>query len=252
MNEWIASWKEEENVLIAGWKFPHLEGRVFEEDTPWSYMDRAQTLMRGAEAVLDLDTGGGERLLEMRPYWPAKVVATEGYAPNLKLARERLEPFGVKVIDYWMEQDSLLPFADDEFDLTIIRHSGFNTDELARVLKPGGTFYTQQVHGHHLHDLLAAFDAPIPWPDANPEFYLPRLEFSGFAIVACQDWTGTMCFNDVGAIVYYLHTVPWMVKGFSVATHLDYLLKLQAQLQKKGDLTFASKKFMIEARLSVS
>ena len=53
-NELIESWKEEENVLIEGWKFPHLDGRVFEEDTPWDYMERAQTLMRDAEAGLNL------------------------------------------------------------------------------------------------------------------------------------------------------------------------------------------------------
>ncbi len=252
MNELIESWKEEEKVIIEGWKFPHLNGRVFAEDTPWLYMDRAQALLRNADAVLDLDTGGGERLLEMRPSWPAKVVATEGYAPNLKLARERLEPYGVKVVDYWMEQDTLLPFADDAFDLIIIRHSGFNVDELARVLKPGGTFYTQQVHGYHLHDLLAKFDAPVPWPDtASPEHFLPWLESAGFEIVAWQDWTGEIRYLDVGAIVYYLHAVPWMVRGFSVDTHLDYLLKLQAQLEQEGSLVFANKMYMIEAKLPV-
>ena len=51
--------------------------------------------MRGAQSVLDLGTGGGERLLELREDWPARVAATEGYAPNLALATERLAPYGV-------------------------------------------------------------------------------------------------------------------------------------------------------------
>ena len=66
-----------------------------------------------------------------------------------------------------------------------------------------------------------------------------------------QDWTGEIRYMDVGAIVYYLHTVPWMVRGFSVDTHLEHLLKLQAQLEAEGSLVFANKMFMIEAKLPV-
>ncbi len=43
--------------------------------------------------------------------------------------------------------------------------SGFNPDEVARILAPGGTFLTQQVHGLWAQDLLEAFDAKPQWPD---------------------------------------------------------------------------------------
>jgi hypothetical protein len=48
--------------------------------------------------------------------------------------------------------------------------------------------------------------------------------------------------------VYYLKAVPWIVPGFSVATHLDGLLSLQARVEKEGELSFAAKKFLIEAQ----
>ena len=50
------------------------------------------TLMHGARSLLDLGTGGGERLLELRDDWPPRVAATEGYPPNLALAAAAAGP----------------------------------------------------------------------------------------------------------------------------------------------------------------
>ena len=56
-------------------------------------------LLKHSSSVLDLDTGGGERFLKLHEHWPQKVVATEHYEPNFKLATEQLTPFGAEVID---------------------------------------------------------------------------------------------------------------------------------------------------------
>jgi SAM-dependent methyltransferase len=250
MNEaaWIETWKLEEAQPFVGWDFSYLKGRMLEEDPPWSYTDRAAELMKQSCAVLDLDTGGGERFLQLGNAWPPKVVATEHYPSNLQLATERLSPFGVKVMDVELTDSGLMPFADEEFDLILNRHGSFNPDEVARVLSPGGTFLTQQVHGLWAADLLDAFDARPAWPDATPEKYVPRLKTAGLEIVDQQDWSGAMSFTDVGAIVYYLKAVPWLVPDFSVESHLRYLLALQERLQNEQLLTFTARKYTIEAR----
>jgi SAM-dependent methyltransferase len=204
--------------------------------------------MRQSSSVLDLDTGGGERFLELRNHWPPKVVATEHYPPNLKLATERLSSVGARVIDVQLSDFGLLPFADAEFDVVLNRHAAFNPNEVARVLGVGGTFLTQQVHGLWAVDLLAAFDATPQWPDATPEKYLPRLKAAGLEIIDNQEWSGQLTFTDVGAIVYYLKAVPWLVPDFSVETHLKYLLNLQGRLENNETLTFMARKYLIEAR----
>lgn len=251
MNDLIAFWQQEEQAPFAGWDFSYLNGRMIEEEVPWSYETRAQALMRQVTAVLDMDTGGGERLLEMRSAWPDRVVATEAYPPNLKLARDRLEPLGVTVLDVDVSNELAMPFADGEFGLILNRHSAFNSREIARVLTPGGHFLTQQVHGLYAHDLLDAFGVEPLWPDATPEFYLPLLRDAGLEIVMSEDWTGRLTFTDVGALVYYLKAVPWTVPGFSVATHQENLLALQRRFEEDGTLVFAAKKYIIEARKSL-
>src|SRR5687767_626359 len=116
-NELIESWRREEHQPFTGWDFSYLHGRMLEEVAPWSYSARAGELMRESTSVLDLGTGGGERLLTLREYWPRKVVVTENYPPNFELATKRLVPFGVEVVDVQLTDDGSMPFADREFDL---------------------------------------------------------------------------------------------------------------------------------------
>lgn len=244
----IAHWQHEVQQPFTGWDFSYLDGRMLEEQPPWSYLERAAELMRHSTAVLDLETGGGERLLKLKEHWPKKVVATESYQPNFKLATERLAPLGVTVIDVASTDEGPQPFADGEFDLVLNRHAGFNPAEVARMLASGGTFLTQQVHGLWAHDLLAAFDAKPQWPNATAENYLPRLTAAGLTIVTAKDWSGKLAFTDVGAIVYYLKAVPWLVSGFTVETHFDLLLSLQNRLERGEGLVFTAWKYLIEAK----
>ncbi|MBN2394011.1 MAG: methyltransferase domain-containing protein [Anaerolineae bacterium] len=248
MDDSITLWKQEEQAPFTGWDFSYLEGRMVEEQPPWSYMARAAELLQSAASVLDMGTGGGERLLKLREHWPAKVVVTEDYPPNVRLARERLAPLGVRVEDVELTRHAALPFDDAEFDVVLNRHSGFNAAEVARILTPGGTFLTQQIDGWWAHDLMTVFGAHPQWPDATLANSVAWVQEAGLEIITAEDWSGAFTFTDVGAIVYYLKAVPWLVPGFSIATHLDGLLLLQDKLEKEGELGFAAKKFFIEVR----
>ena len=57
VDERIEFWQREEQAPFAGWDFSYLDGRMMEEDVPWSYETRAQKLMRQVTAFLDMDTG---------------------------------------------------------------------------------------------------------------------------------------------------------------------------------------------------
>jgi SAM-dependent methyltransferase len=244
------TWLKEESEPFTGWDFSHLAGRMIEDQPPWSYMDRAAAWMGRATAVLDLGTGGGERLLALRPHWPPRVAATEGYAPNLALATQRLAAFGVEVKGADSDESTILPFASESFDLVISRHSAFNAAEVARVLAPGGIFYTQQVHGLSVADLQARFGATPEWPYATPDYFAAKLAAAGLTIVSGEEWTGRLTFADVGAIVYYLKAVPWLVPDFTVAAHRDALLDLQAQKEAGRPLEFTARLYYLETHKS--
>jgi len=247
ISTYLSAWLAAEQQPFSGWDFSWLDGKWIDEDPPWSYLEIVRALMVEATAVLDLGTGGGERLLSLRDAFPGRVAATEGYPPNLRLARQRLGPLGVQVAE---SQDSLLqilPFGESEFDLVIDRHTGYNTRDVERVLKPGGTFLTQQVDGNSCRDLIEAFGSQPLWPYFNLAFALERVKETHLQIELAQEWSGRMIFKDVAALVYYLKAVPWMCKGFTVNTHLPYLLKQQERLESEGQLVFKKKLLILKA-----
>ena len=246
-NKLIETWKNEQQQPFTGWDFSYLDGRMMEEQAPWSYTSRAAELMRQASSVVDMGTGGGERLLKLQEFWPGKIVATENHPPNFRLATERLSPFGVRVVDVQLTDVDPMPFRNGEFDLVLNRHSGLNAREVARILAPGGTFLTQKIHGLWAYDLMAVFDAKPQWPDSTPDKYVPQLKAAGLTIINTQEWSGRLSFTDVGAIVYYLKAVPWLVPGFSVETHSEYLLNLQHRLESGEGLSFSTRKYLFEA-----
>lgn len=246
-NELLRVWKEEEQKPFSGWDFSYLNGKMEIEPLPWSYKARARELMKGCSSLLDMGTGGGELLLEMKVNWPKKVTATEDYPPNIKIAREYLEPLGVKVVDVTLSTNHSMPFSDNEFGLILNCHAGLNPWETGRILAPGGIFFTQQVHGLSTYDLTSFFNEISPYPEATPEFYIPRLEIVGLTIRDFKEWSGKMTFSDVGALVYYLKAIPWVVPGFSVASHFQYLLTLERQVKKGKLLSFTARRYLIEA-----
>ena len=50
------------------------------------------------------------------------------------------------------------------------------------------------------------------------------------------------------ALVYHLKSVPWTVPGFSVDTHLPYLLALQERVEQGHPLPFTTRRYLLQAR----
>src|SRR3954451_17827110 len=118
---------------MEGWDFSYLlrTERMTSEQLPWSYGSLVIAAMADGRSMLDMGTGGGEFLSALRPL-PPDTQATEGWAPNIPIARERLEPLG-SAGRRFASQDDPLPFPDDSFDLIINRHEFYDSAEVLRV-----------------------------------------------------------------------------------------------------------------------
>lgn len=155
---------EAETIPFSGWDFSALEGRWRVGHPPWDYRAIAREHLARSSCFLDLGTGGGEFLASLTPL-PAGSYATEGYAPNLEVARRRLDPLGVEVLS--ISPDNRIPLGDGAVDLVLNRHEEFDAREVHRVLSPGGRFVTQQVGGRNCEELRAIFGAKPHRPTNN-------------------------------------------------------------------------------------
>jgi SAM-dependent methyltransferase len=245
-DELVAFWREEEAAPFQGWDFSHLNGRFHESPLPWDYMALARSLLPQSANVLDIGTGGGERLLTLRDVWPPEVTVTEGWPPNVTLAAERLASLGVGVV---AANRHPLPFAPGSFERVINRHTGFRSWDVARVLRSGGIFLTQQVDALWAWDLQVAMGMAVAERPSSYELALHHTRSETDLIIErAASNTGTMTFSDVGALVYYLIAIPWMVPGFTVDSHLPYLFALQEKLDRGQPLQFETRQYLLQAR----
>lgn len=202
--------------------------------------------MTGVQRMLDMDTGGGEFLASLVPL-PPETYATESYPPNIPVARQRLEPLGVKVISDYTETQ--LPFAQGFFNLVINRHGSFDDRELYRILAPNGVFFTQQVGGEnniHLNELLQD-EVDYEYRDWTLAECTQGLREVGLRILQAREEHPREVFYDIGAVVFYLRVISWQVADFTVEKYFQKLLGIHEIIQREGKLITYGHRLLIEA-----
>lgn len=238
---------EAEEADVSGWDFSWLDGRASEERPSWGYQRRLGDRLAAADAALDIQTGGGEVLAGATSTFPRAMVATESWPANLAIATQRLHPLGVVVV---ADQDEPpLPFADQAFDLVSSRHpASVWWAEIARVLRPGGTYFAQHVGPNTNAELYEFFLGPQPDADTrHPDVEAAEAAAAGLTIRDLRTERLRVEFLDVGAVVYFLRKVIWTVPDFSVSKYRDRLLELHRRIERDGAFVSHSTRTLIEA-----
>jgi SAM-dependent methyltransferase len=246
----FAAFLRDAEHTFAGWDFSYISdtGRMATEPLPWSYASLLLPHLRAAGAMLDMGTGGGEFLSRLQPL-PAMTVATEGYPPNVPIARDRLSPLGVQVVAIDEETDHTLPLANATFDLIINQHEYYDPHEVQRILKPGGQFITQQVGGGDIPPIRALFSDATPNEYAHwtRDYAVQELLDAGLMITSSAEAFRMARFYDIGALIYYLTAVSWDVPNFSVERHHDALFAIHQRIQNDGYVAVQEHRFIIQA-----
>jgi SAM-dependent methyltransferase len=199
---------------LRGWDFAWLEGRASEERPSWHYSELVAERIATSTTMLDLQCGGGEMLSRL-PRFPPVMIATEGWGPNVAVAATHLRPRGAYIV-VADDDRSTFPFADAAFDLVTSRHPVQTCwEEIARVLRPGGTFLSQQVGPHTVGELTEFMMVPS---------------------------------HRRRAVVYFLRVVVWIVPDFTLDRYHDRLLALHKHIERDGPFVARAARFLIEAK----
>jgi SAM-dependent methyltransferase len=244
--ELLELWRCEHQRPVKGWDFAELRGRYVEQQPPWSYDGLARSVLAGARSALDMGTGGGEALLRLVGVLPGDTVATEGWPPNVPVARRNLSPQGIEVMEYDAERDESMPFEDDRFDVVLNRHEAYRASEVHRILRPGGRFLTQQVDGRDFEETQAIFGGHSGWPHITLTNLRAEAAEAGLDVEEAREWRGTATFADVAALVRYFAMVPWEVPDdFAVDRYAQQLLELH---HSRSPLQFTQRRFYLLGR----
>ncbi|KUN82727.1 methyltransferase type 11 [Streptomyces bungoensis] len=241
-------------VPTEGWDFSWFEGRATEERPSWGYAVSAGERLARAGAVLDVQTGGGEvldfALGRAEPDRPLLVAATEGWPPNAAKATALLRPRGVVVVT--APDDAPLPFAEGSFDLVLSRHPVVpHWAEIARVLRPGGTYFAQHVGPASVFELVEHFLGPQP--DAtrgarHPGRERAAAEAAGLHVVEVRAERLRTEFHDIAAVVHFLRKVVWMVPGFTAEAYEPELRALHERIERDGPFVAHATRHLFDVR----
>jgi len=241
---------EATSVPIVGWDFSWLEGRATEQRPSWGYAGMLVSRLGRASSVLDIQTGGGEVFSQVLDAAgpPALVAATESWPPNVAVARQKLAPVGGTVAEVADEAD--LPFEDATFQLVVSRHpTTVVWPEIARVLRPGGTYLSQQVGAGTNRELTDFMMGSQPVSgQRSPERARAKAGSVGLEVIDLRAETLEVRFFDVGAVIYFLRLVLWTVPDFSIERYRDRLRAMHDHIAEKGSFVSHSERFLIEAR----
>jgi GNAT superfamily N-acetyltransferase len=115
-----------------------------------------------------------------------------------------------------------------------VRRHPTRTDwpEIARVLTPGGTYFSQQIGAGTNIELAHFFEGLWEMPDEwRTEYRVRQAKAAGLDVVDVREASLDLVFYDVAAVIVFLRKVIWTVSDFSVDRYRDWLAGMHRRIQ---------------------
>jgi len=230
----------------TGWDLSFIDAHPIGPPLPWDYEALAREALRLARSCVDLGTGGGEvlgRVIEGVHF--ARLIATEQWAPNARLAYQRLRHSGVRVVRC-EAAGGRLPFRAGSFDLVLDRHEALDPRDVDRILQPGGALITQQVTPESWPELHRYFDRAVRFPDHYHE-YSETFRSLGY-LVELQRHDYEVRFASLSSLVEMLVVAPWSVPNLDVEKDIEALRRLEDDLTRpSGGIVLREGRYLLRA-----
>ena len=193
---------------LGNWSFDEFGIRT-ESLTSWDLNEIINDLASEDSKILDLGTGGGEKLLENYPGCE-EILGTDFSPEMIRTARENLEASGRKNISFKVMDNLHMDVPDDYFDIVVARHTITDPKQIMRCLKPGGHLLIRGVDKYDCWSLKMlwgrgqAYDDEVPVSIRDYEAVLG----AGFSDVELVPVHEREFFRDADSFRKFLEKVP--------------------------------------------
>lgn len=179
-----------------GWDFSGMS--VLRQPVPWDYRSVVLNFLRPTGDVLDIGTGGGERLASFAASF-RRGLGIDIDPDMIRLARERS---ATRNLEFRVCSERLETIAET-FDAVINRHAPFDLAAVAAHLKPGGYFVTQQVGERN----MACVRAALGQPASPPPIERRQVLASGLRLLAFGEYDVEYVVCDIQSLVFWLNAL---------------------------------------------
>ena len=151
---------------IKNWDFSEIK-YTEESLTNWDIYALLNEKATKNSYILDLGTGGGEKLLENFPE-VKKIVGTDLSPEMIKTAKINLEKSKRKNIEFRVMDNLNMNVEDDSFDIVVARHTCINPKQIYKCLKKGGILLLRGVDKLDCFELKKMYGKGQAYNDIKP------------------------------------------------------------------------------------
>jgi ubiquinone/menaquinone biosynthesis C-methylase UbiE len=151
---------------IKDWDFSKFEIET-ESLTNWDLYEILNQLANKNSRILDLGTGGGEKVIEFFPDCQ-EILATDFSPMMIKTAIKNLEKSGRKNITFKIMDNLKMEVPDDYFDIVVARNTVTDPKQIYKCLKEGGYLLIHGVDKADCWNLKLLFGRGQGFTDKNP------------------------------------------------------------------------------------
>lgn len=226
LDEIIESTKQRE-----GWDFSSMN--VERQAVPWHYTEIIKEYLRDEDELLDIGTGGGERVLNLAGHCK-KIVGIDNDPQMIKTATLNGKPY--TNVEFYIDTEKL-ENTNSTFDVILNRHAPFDLEAIKSKLKPDGYFITQQVGENNMLSIKQALEQPIE----EPELTSDMLEKVFSKVIAKMEYDVEYVVNDVESLIFWLQALDMQhsdmegVRGVANENVFNKILK--DNVDKRGFIT---------------
>ncbi|WP_182102927.1 class I SAM-dependent methyltransferase [Niallia taxi] len=232
---------------INGWDFSKLN--VISEGLKWDFYEEVTKKCKSSDILLDVGTGGGENLL--------RIASSLLFLVGIDLSRGMIETAHSnykksKVLNVRFSQMSSdnLQFPSGFFDVISSCHAPFSSMEIARVIKNGGFFLTQQVCEADKLNLKEAFKRGQGFGEVDgtlKERYIMELKSAGFTEVQAFEYDANEYYQRAEDLIFLLKHTPIIPDFGQGEKDLDILGSFIENYRTEKGIRTNSKRFLIIA-----
>ena len=232
-----------------GWDFSKVFERVNTIGKKWNFLDIVKNHLKKETILLDIGTGGGEKILKMAKY-VEKAFGIDISKGMIITAKKNQVESKMSNVEFKLANANKLPFPKDYFDVVTCKHAPFSVKELFRVLKPNGIFITQQVGEEDKQNIKDIFGRGQSFGEkdgTSMNKYIKELKKFGFEILKEDTYDATQYFESMEDIIFLLKNTP-IIPNFKIEKDKEYLEEFKKKYKTEKGIETNSNRYLIISR----
>lgn len=232
---------------LNGWDFSEIKCETVGDS--WDFYGKVKERCKPSHILLDVGTGGGENVLNIASS-AKSLIGIDNSNGMIEKAYSNLRKSGVQNVEFLQMDSEALTFPHAYFDIVSSCHAPFAATGLAKVMKKGALFLTQQVSEHDKLNLKEAFGRGQCFGERDgtlKEKHMGELISAGFELVQVREYDVTDYYSIPEDLIFLLKHTP-IIPNFGEDAEDFTILQsfIDANSFEKGIRT-NSKRFMIIA-----